>query len=180
MVQEGQNQKNIAEYNAKVQDNNATLAKAASDDAIQRGAQDSAQIRENVKRINARARANLGSTGFLADTGSNLDLLVQNAGTGEYNALTAMNDAERESYGYRIDEANARAGAQNQRLQGQAALDNARYGARLTRRKGLLSAAGTLVTGSSNYYADFGNPFKSGGRTQPYLNSQWNKFLARN
>lgn len=147
--QQAATQQAVNEWNAKQYD-------VAAQDARQRGANDAAQIRENAKRVNSELRARAGSTGFLADTGSNLDLQVQNTGVGAFDSLQTMNNAEREAYGYKAE-------ATGLRWQGDMAVQDARRQAKDIRRNGLLSAAGTLVTGAMNYSSKFGG---SGMTTQ--------------
>ena len=131
--QEAANNKNIMEFNARQQD-------IAADDAVQRGAQNSANIRENYKRTNATARARLGSAGLIADAGSGFDIQGQNAQTGEYNAMSAMIDAEREAAGFKNQ-------ATSDRFAGDVGVSNASYTSKITRQQGLLDAGTTLVTG---------------------------------
>lgn len=148
---EGRNNAAIAEYNAKVSDVNSEIQRRGAHDALQRGADNAGDIRERVRQANATGRATMAGKGLLTDTGTNLDLLSQNAGVGEINARTAMNNAEREAYGYKIGQTDALAESQNLRLQGEAALKNSQFSAKTTRRAGLLSAAGTIASGAASY-----------------------------
>lgn len=153
-----QNNRNIAEYNATVQERNAKLDRESAADAKNRGAQDAATIRENARKANARARVVSASKGLIADSGSNLDVLEQNAATGELSALTAMNNAEREAYGYDIQALDAETEARNLRFTGDVGVSNAAYKSSVTKQAGLYGAAGTLVTGAADFgykYPDF-------------------------
>lgn len=161
--QNAANQQAINEYNAKLNDN-------AAQDARQRGANDAAQIRENARRASASLRAQAGSTGFLADSGTNLDLQVQNAGVGAFDSLQTINNAEREAYGYKSQ-------ASNLRWQGDMGVQDANRQAKDITRNGLLSAAaGTLVTGANAY--GFGgksaNPFQRTTRLSSGGKITWN------
>lgn len=133
-----------AANNAKISEYNARKNEEAGIDATRRGAQDAGTIRENARRANSELRARAAGAGLLADTGTSLDLQEQNAFTGELNALTALNNAEREAYGFREH-------AQSERFGAQVDTANAIYQARTQRYQGLLSAGGTLVTGAANY-----------------------------
>lgn len=151
--QNAANQQAVNEYNAKQYD-------MAAQDAQQRGANDAAKIRENAKRASATLRAQAGSTGILADTGSYLDLQTQNAGIGAFDSLQTINNAEREAYGFKNQ-------ATGLRWQGNMGVQDASRQAKDIRRNGLLSAAaGTLVTGAQYGSPKFGSPnsMSSGGR----------------
>jgi len=149
----------VNEWNAKQQD-------AAALDSEQRGADAASQIRERAKRANATGRAAMGSTGFLADSGNNLDLLGDNAQTGALDALTEQGNYNREAYSYRTQ-------GQNLRFQGKLGTDQAASEAAQIRRNGLLDATGTLVSGASSM-GRIANPFE---RTTNLSNGQsirWN------
>lgn len=126
----------VNEYNAKTNDMLAL-------DSQNRGAGDAARIRQNAKAANASLRTVVGSTGFLADSGTSLDLQTQNAGVGAFDSLQTINNAEREAYGYKST-------ATNLRFQGDLAVSEANRQAKSIKQQGLLSAAGTLVTGAAN------------------------------
>ena len=134
---EAANNQKIAEFNAQQQD-------IAAKDAVARGAQNSAIVRENYKKANATARARGASAGLMTESGTFADLQSQNAQYGEYNALTVMNDAEREALGYKNQ-------AMSDRFSGQVGVNNAAYQSSVMKRQGLLDATGTLVTGVGNY-----------------------------
>lgn len=166
--QNAANAQAIGEYNAGITEQNAELQKRASDDAIARGAQSAAKIRENARAANARGRAIQGSSGLLTDTGTNLDLLGQNAEYGELEALTAFNNAEKESYGYKVQETNLLNQAKNIRYQGELGVQTAAMEAKNQTTAGYMSAGSTLITGASNYQ-------KAGGfESSTYKNGwQW-------
>lgn len=145
------NNQRIAEYNAQVAEVNAEMNKRAADDAITRGANDAATIRENARKANARGRAIMGGSGLLTDTGSNLDLLLDNTEAGEINALTVFNNAEREAYGFKVAATNNMAQAAGSRLEGSIGVQNANYQANIMKQNGLISAGSTLVTGATNF-----------------------------
>ncbi len=138
------NQAAVGEWNAKQQD-------AAATDALQRGSNSAANIRENARRANSTARAVMSSNGIIADEGSGGFIQDNNAQVGAFDALTQMNNAEREAYGFTSN-------AQNLRLNGQLATSQAAYEASAIRRNGLLNAAGTLVTGGGKFYDSIYNP----------------------
>nr|BDD45114.1 hypothetical protein 4 [bacterium] len=152
---------NAAEYNASVLEENAKIFDEAAVDSIARGAEGAAQERQVARQATGRARAARGSSGTKVDAGTNLDLQVQNAGMGEFNALTIMNNAEREAYGYRTQAKDARKQAEGVRYTSaldaggvragaKVGLANAGYSAASTRYGSRLNAIGTLVTGASS------------------------------
>lgn len=150
-TQQGQNEQRVDNYNASIENNNAIIQARAATDAESRGANDAGNVVQKTQQQDAEGRAQQGSSGFLADTGSNLNLVSQNAGTGEENALTVMNNAEREAYGYKIGQSDALAKADVDRLSGKTAVANAAYQSAVTRQSGLLDAGSTLITGAANY-----------------------------
>lgn len=152
---------NIAKYNAQVAENNALIYDRAAKDSIQRGADAAAEERAFSRASNARGRAVMGSSGTIADTGTNLELLVQNSANGEMNSLAAMNAAEREAYGYQINANSERARARGEtyvagldaeqtRLGGKVGLLNATYAGANARYSGDLNAQSTLISGAAS------------------------------
>lgn len=141
------NNAQIAEYNAQVNEQNAKIQEDAAKDAIKRGAHDAATIRENTRKANAMGRASMGSSGLLSDTGNNADLLGDNIDAGYLNALTTMNNAQREAHGYNVNAMNARSQATGTRFEAQVGLNNAAYQSKIQKNNGLLSAGGTLLSG---------------------------------
>lgn len=137
---------NIAEYNAKVADNNVILANRAGTDAIQRGANDAAVIQDNIRRVNATARALQGSSGLLVDSGSNRDILDNNVVNGTADALTVLNNAQREAYGYKVQALNASSEAVGQRYQAQNDLILGKYAS----SNALLKGGGEILSGFGN------------------------------
>lgn len=150
-----ENNAKISEYNAKVSEQNADYQDKAATAALSKGAQEAGTIRENYRKANASGRAAAASTGFLADTGSYGDLMTENAGVGEFNALTAINNAEREAYGFKVKAGDFRADATGQRFGAQVASDNAAYQASVKRSNANGAAIGTLVTGGSSAYNSY-------------------------
>lgn len=155
MRAEAENNNRVAEYNAKVQDQNADLQREGGRDALSRGANEAANIKQNFKSANATARAKAASTGLLVDQGSYGDLFDEGAAVGELNALTALNNAEREAYGFKLKANDYTAEARNLRLGGQVGINNAEYGAKVAKSNAFGDAAGTLVTGAAKGYSAY-------------------------
>jgi len=129
-----------AKANAQIARVNADIKNKQAADATQRGADRAALRRQEALAATASLRARAGSSGFLADTGTNLDLQEQNAGIGEMNSLAEINNAEREAYGFKIGAMNDMNDAARFRTEGRNAMVN-----------GLLGAGTTLVSGGANY-----------------------------
>jgi len=113
-----------AKANAQIARVNADIKNKQAADATQRGADRAALRRQEALAATASLRARAGSSGFLADTGTNLDLQEQNAGIGEMNSLAEINNADAARF----------------RTEGRNAMVN-----------GLLGAGTTLVSGGANY-----------------------------
>lgn len=136
-----------AKSNAAIASMNQQINERAATDATQRGADDASKARTAAKVANSTLRAKAAGGGLLADTGTVLDIQEQNTGTGELNALTIQNNAEREAYGYKVAGANYGAQAAGYKQQAGSLI-----------RNGLISGASTLVTGAYNYSSKFGVP----------------------
>jgi hypothetical protein len=153
--------KATAANNAQVAKYNASIQETAAKDAVVRGAEDAATIRENVKRENASARASIASSGLITDTGTPLNLLAQNRQMGETNAAQTMTNAEREAYGYRQQATGILFGSQ-------ADTANANYQANIIKSNARSRATGTLITGAADFGTSsglFGGGKYGGGTT---------------
>lgn len=121
-LQQGAAQADANRYNAQVAENNALAArqKAAFDEALRR---------EQLARIQAQARANIGKAG--GDfSGSALDIMAENAAAAELDALAVR-------YGGAV-----RAGG----LEAQAAVDRAQ--ATSARQSGYFGAGARILSGA--------------------------------
>jgi hypothetical protein len=125
--QSGQSQKKAMKYNADMQELQAL-------DASQRGAAEAATKRDRARKISGSQAANMAASGVRIDSGTPLALLTETAGLGDLDALTSLNNAQREGWGYK----------------GQATLD--RYQGKAAGRAGVLNSAGTLLGGASKAY----------------------------
>lgn len=111
------NQYETGKYSAAVAEQNADVAEAQAQDSINRG---NAQA-EEVRRRNRRSRlpcCNHGATGADLSTGNALDIFGDTAQFGTLDALTTVNNAQREAYGYQVQSANYDARAVSARKQG--------------------------------------------------------------
>jgi hypothetical protein len=134
-VASGENAKETADYNAKVQQNSAL-------DAQQRGAVASAEHSQKVRRMIANQLASASANGLMANTGTPLDIMTDTAGMGKLDSLRLLNNAGREAQGLN-DQASIL------KIQG----DNALVA-------GQLNAGGAILGGASqalNSYAKYKN-----------------------
>lgn len=134
--QQGQSKKQAADYNAQVQGQQAQVANQEAIDVQNQGANTAASEQEKARQANATLRATGASSGVRTDTGTLGLLQDQNAGMGEFNALTARNNAARQAWGYQV-------GATNALNQG--TLDT--FEGNASALQGELAAGGTIISG---------------------------------
>lgn len=139
-----------ADYNNQVIENNIEVIEEARIDSFQRGADAAYEERVNTKRSNALGRAIAGSSGTVADTGTNLNLQVQNKLNGELRALTVMNNAEREAYGYEIDAVNERNRAKGLKYTSEQEAKGIRLGSQINTNNAYTAANNYQYAGALN------------------------------
>ena len=140
--QQANAQADAAEYNAKVNDMNATLAERRARDALERGRQDEQQKRNETAQIEGRQRAAMAANGVDLSFGSPLDTLVSTATLGEVDALTVRRNAANEAYDNQVQAENSRAVATLNRMN-----------AKASRTAGNLNAFSTILTGAGKAYS---------------------------
>lgn len=143
-------------YNAQIGEMNATLSDRRAKDALQRGAVEEQRKRQEVAQIQGRQRAGMAANGVDLTFGSPLDTIVDTAVLGELDALTIRSNAYRESYDYKVDAVNKRAGATLNRQQA----DSAETGS-------YLNAAGTVLGGAGKAYGMSKGYGSYGGTSNP-------------
>lgn len=125
------------EYQAKVQENNATLAGWQAEDAITRGQVSESNQRMKTAQLKSTQRASLAARGVALDEGSPLDILTTTDVMGERDALTVRDNAAREAWALRE--------------QGKGYTSNASLlSARADSENPLMAGAGTLLTGAGS------------------------------
>ncbi|ENC2022869.1 hypothetical protein ABKE32_000495 [Escherichia albertii] len=112
------NQYKSGQYQADVANQNAKLADAQANDAINRGNADAEQKRREMRQRQGQQAAALGATGGEMSSGSSLDIFGDTTQYGTLDALTTVNNAQREAYGYQVQAANSRAQADAAEQQG--------------------------------------------------------------
>lgn len=133
--QETKAQNAAAEYNARILENNAQVARYQAADAKARGEVAEKQFRLRLSQEKGATRAAYGASGALVDSGSSLDVLEDMAEYGEFDALTIRHNAAMEAYGHET---------QSQNYISQAGLS------RMSKRSAGFAAGSTLLTGASS------------------------------
>lgn len=122
-----------ANYQAQVARNNQMVADWKSADDLARGAVAVQQRQTKTALQIASQRAAMGSTGGDVNSGSALDIVGDTAASGEFDALTIRNNAEREAYGDKVQAGNfgADAGLDTMRANSAASMEALGVGANL-------------------------------------------------
>lgn len=124
-VASAENAKEVADFNAQMQDR-------AAKDAEQRGAIAASEHRDKVRKMLAQNEAAGASSGLDANTGSLLASSVENAGMGELDALRLRYNAMTEASGMRTQASVTRAEGNNALAAGH------------------MQAAGSILSGASS------------------------------
>ena len=107
-----------AKYQSAVADQNADVAEAQAQDSINRGNAQAEEVRRRNRQAAGTQAATMGATGADLSTGNALDIFGDTAQFGTLDALTTVNNAQREAYGYQVQSANYDAQAVSARKQG--------------------------------------------------------------
>ncbi len=141
------NQYQAGRDQAKVANANADAAEAQAQDSINRGNAAADEARRRSRQAAGTQAAIMGATGADMSMGSAADIFGDTAQFGELDALTTVNNAQREAYGYEVQ-------AGNYRNQASAA-----------RKQGNMGALTTLLTTPLNAYGAYK---MSGGSWSPF------------
>ena len=134
----GKAAKEAGESQAQREEYNAAVADLQAEDALVRGAEEESRFRTSVRGLIGKQRAGFAGQGVEVGSGSAADVQADAAFLGELDARQIRANAQREAWGYRVEAADRRMGADVARRGGQAAQTAARWG-----------AAGTVLGGSS-------------------------------
>lgn len=133
------------QYQAAVNEQNATYSEAQGADAIARGKVEGEQIRRNAASTASSQRAILAGLGQVVDLGSAGQITADTAQMGELDYQTSKRNAQVEALGFQEQARQQRAGATLNRMAGASA-----------RTAGFMNAGATLLTtagnAGSNYY----------------------------
>lgn len=127
-IQQGERDQDLADYNAEVE-----RQKAA--DALQIGADEAADARARARKLISSQVEAGALSGVETDFGTPLGLLTETAGIGESEALTIVNNAQRQAWGHRA----------------QSKLDI--IAGKQAKTKSRLDAAGSALSGASSIFA---------------------------
>ena len=95
-------QRNQAQYQARVAENNAITANRLAEDSIQRGRIEEQRNRQQTRQLQGRQTAALAASGVDVQSGSALDVISDTAALGEIDALTIRDNASREAWQRRV------------------------------------------------------------------------------
>lgn len=137
-------QRQQSKYQSAVADQNADIAESQAQDAINRGNIEADQRRREMRQRAGTAAATMGATGAELSSGTALDIFGDNAQFGTLDALTTVNNAQREAYGYQVQGMNAIA-------QGNAAQSQARAAVTQTLLTAPLKAYGAYQMGGGTW-----------------------------
>lgn len=137
-------QRQQAKYQSAVADQNADIAESQAQDAINRGNIEADQRRREMRQRSGTAAATMGATGAELSSGTALDIFGDNAQFGTLDALTTVNNAQREAYGYQVQGMNAIA-------QGNAAQSAAKSAMTQTLLTAPLKAYGAYLMGGGTW-----------------------------
>ncbi|MEH3248502.1 hypothetical protein POV86_04395 [Enterobacter roggenkampii] len=96
-----------AKYTSAVAEKNADIAEAQAQDSVNRGNAQADEIRRRNRQAAGTQAATMGATGAELSTGNALDIFGDTAQFGALDALTTVNNAQREAYGYQVQGMNS-------------------------------------------------------------------------
>lgn len=105
-------------YESEVASQNADIATSQANDAINRGNIEASQRRRQTSQALGSQAALMGATGTDISTGGALDIFGDTAQFGALDALTTVNNAQREAYGFQTQAVNYESQASAARSQG--------------------------------------------------------------
>jgi hypothetical protein len=135
-----------AESQAQQLEFNAGVADLQAQDATQRGLEEEQRFRTQVRGLVGSQRSALAAQGIDVGSGSAADVQADTAYLGELDARKIRANAQREAWGYEVEAADLRMGADVARKGGQAAKSASRWGVANT----------VLGTGSSLLMSRYG------------------------
>lgn len=130
-VQAGKAQNEVAQYNAKVADNNATAER-------ERAAYDAGLIKDERRRVIGSQRAAMAANGLEISSGSPVAVLGDTTGQAEMDVLARLYGGESAAAAYKND-------ATRMRIEGKAAKQAGKIGAGTTLLTGVGSTARSLM-----------------------------------
>lgn len=139
-IQQGKSEAAAYKAQAAANDQNAKIAEKQAEDSSIRGAKEERLMRMRTKQEIGSGKAMFAANNLDISSGSPLDILDSTAFNGEMDALTVRRNTSFDVWGLQNEAVNQR----NQARANRSAAHNAKVA-------GYMSAAGTLLTGGSNY-----------------------------
>ncbi|EHP6080516.1 hypothetical protein CHU32_21135 [Superficieibacter electus] len=100
-------QRQQGKYQSAVANQNADIAEAQAEDSVNRGNIAAAERRRQTNQALGTQNATMGALGTDLSTGNALDIFGDTAQFGQLDALTTVNNAQREAYGYQVQSVNS-------------------------------------------------------------------------
>lgn len=138
---QSKSQEAVGEFQAQINASNARIQALFAEDAIKRGDVQAKKALQAKNRLIGSQRAAMGAQGIDVESGSALDIQEETAALGAEDALNIRNNAWREAWGFRANEAEYDARAEF---------------AKITARN---KARNTLLTGGMNAVNSFGQSY---------------------
>lgn len=139
--QQSRYQSDIAKYNADVADNSAK-------DAINQGNAQASQQRQRARQLAGTQAATMAANGVDLGGGTATDIFADTAGMGELDALTTVNNAQRQAYGLEAQAASQRSQATADISFGNMQVGSTLLNGTLGAYQGYKMAGGGLTAGS--------------------------------
>lgn len=136
-----------AAYNSMIADFNASILEAAAYDARLQGSDLYMREKKAAAEAISQGRAAASSSGFTVDSGSIGRIAVQNAGVGELNARTALENAERQARDLDVAAMNQRAESAGIRYSGALEAENTRMQGKIGNLTSGINAANIRYSG---------------------------------
>lgn len=137
-----------ADSTAELMDFNASVADLQAQDAVDRGAEDEARFRTQVRGAIGAQRVGFAAANIDVGFGSAVDVQADAALLGELDALTIRTNAGREAWGYKVQATDLRKRGEITRREGVNIAEAGRLGqtaARWGAGASLLGTAGSLL-----------------------------------
>jgi hypothetical protein len=145
----GAAEKKASDSQAALADYNASVAELQAKDAVERGAEEEARFRSQVRGAVGSQRAGFAASNVDVGFGSAVDVQADAAYLGELDALTIKNNATREAWGYQVESYDLKQRARIARETGVYQEKTGKEGA----KAGNLAALGTIATGAGSLLA---------------------------
>lgn len=149
-------QKQQSKYQSQLANYNADVAEKSAKDSINRGNAEADQQRARARQLAGTQAATLAASGVDLGGGTAVDIFSQTAGMGELDALTSVNNAQRQAYGLQ-----AQAAGQRSQASAYTAFGNQQAG--LTLLNGAVSAYGAYSQMGGSASSAFSSTGSAGG-----------------